>query len=65
MPQRKQKPAFSKHLYKQRNMVERFLNKLKQFRAIATRYEKDPENYLAGVKLASERIWIRFNEAMT
>lgn len=65
MPQRRSKPAFSKHLYKQRNLVERFFNKLKHFRAIATRYEKDPENYLAGIKLASTRIWIKSNESMT
>ena len=65
MPQRRIKPSFSKQLYKQRNLVERFFNKLKHFRAIATRYEKEPENYLAGVKLASTRIWIKFNESMT
>ncbi len=64
MPQRKSRPVFSKHLYKQRNLVERFFNKLKHFRAIATRYEKDPENHLAGVKLASTRIWIRFSESV-
>lgn len=65
MPQRKNRPVFSKHLYKQRNLMERFFNKLKHFRAIATRYEKDPENYLAGIKLDSTRIWIKFNESMT
>ena len=65
MPQRRDKPVFSRHLYKQRNLVERFFSKLKHFRAVATRYDKDPENYLAGVKLASTRIWMRFNESMT
>ena len=64
MPNRRRRPVFSKYLYKQRNMVERFFNKLKHFRAIATRYEKDPENYLAGIKLASARIWIKFNESV-
>ena len=64
-PQRKIKPVFSKHLYKKRNLVERFFNRIKHFRAIATRYEKDPENYLAGIKLVSTRIWIKFNESMT
>jgi transposase len=63
MPHRRRRPAFSKYLYKMRNLVERFFNKLKNFRAIATRYEKDPRNYMAGVKLASARIWIRFNES--
>ncbi len=61
MPHRRRRPAFSKHLYRRRNLVERFFNKLKNFRAVATRYEKDPRNYMAGVKLASARIWIRFN----
>lgn len=65
MPQRRFKPTFSKYLYKMRNLVERFFNKLKHFRAVATRYDKDPENYLAGVKLASIRIWLRFNESVS
>ena len=37
---RKRKPAFSAFLYKERNLVERFFNKLKHFRAVATRYDK-------------------------
>ena len=65
MPQRRNVPAFSAFLYRYRNLVERFFNKLKHFRAVATRYDKKPENYLASVKLASARIWMRFNESMT
>ena len=65
MPQRKEKPVFSRWLYRQRNLVERFFNKIKHFRAIATRYDRLPENYLASVKLASIRIWMRFNESVT
>ncbi len=57
---RRDKPAFSAFLYKYRNLVERFFNKLKHFRAVATRYEKHDANYLALVKLASARIWMRF-----
>ncbi len=53
-------PKFNKRLYKKRNLVERFFNKLKHFRAIATRFEKHDANYLALVKLASARIWMRF-----
>ena len=64
MPNRKNIPAFSPFLYRYRNLVERFFNKLKHFRAIATRYDKRAENYLAGIKLASARIWMRFNESM-
>jgi len=65
MPQRRQKPVFSPFLYRQRNLIERFFNKIKHFRAVATRYDKHPENYLASVKLAAIRIWMRFNESVT
>ena len=51
--------AFSKWLYRQRNAVERFFKKLKQFRGIATRYDKNPDNFLAAVKLAAIRLWIK------
>jgi transposase len=60
MPNRKHRPAFSAFLYRYRNLVERFFSKLKHFRAIATRFEKHSENYLALVKLASAKIWMRF-----
>jgi len=56
MPHRIDPPAFSGWLYKQRNAVERFFDKLKHFRAVATRYDKRDGNYLASVKLASPRI---------
>ena len=54
---RKQSFAFSGWLYRQRNLVERFFNRIKHFRGIATRYDKCPENYLAAVKLICTRIW--------
>ncbi|WP_188084461.1 IS5 family transposase [Sphingobium scionense] len=54
---RKQPFAFSPWLYKQRNLVERFFNRIKQFRGIATRYDKDPANFLAAIKLICVRIW--------
>jgi len=60
MPNRVNVPAFSAFLYRYRNLVERFFSKLKHFRAVATRYEKHDANYLAIVKLASVRIWMRF-----
>jgi transposase len=47
MPNRKRRPAFSAFLYRYRNLVERFFAKLKQFRAIATRYDKRDDNFLA------------------
>ena len=43
-------------LYCERNLVERFFNKLKHFRAIATRYDKLARNFLAGVQLAAAMI---------
>ena len=64
MPNRTNVPAFSSFLYRYRNAVERFFNKIKHNRAVATRYDKNPDNYLAGIKLASARIWMRFNESI-
>lgn len=46
--------------YAKRNLVERFFNRLKHFRAVANRFEKHAANYLALVKLAAARIWMRF-----
>ena len=60
MPRRVNIPAFSPRLYRYRNLVERFFNKIKHFRAVATRFEKHDANYLAVVKLAAARIWMRF-----
>src|SRR6516162_2982519 len=60
MPNRVNVPCFSAYLYRFRNLVECFFNKLKHFRAVATRYEKHDANYLALVKLAAIRIWFRF-----
>ncbi len=65
MPNRVNIPAFSPFLYRYRNHVERFFNKLKHFRAIATRYEKHAANYLALIKLAATRIWLRAYESVT
>jgi transposase len=65
MPNRKNVPAFSQFLYRYRNLVERFFSKIKHFRAVATRYDKDPANYLASVKLAAVRIWLRSYESTT
>ena len=50
---RKQQRSYDKELYKERNKVERFFNKIKQFRRVATRYEKTARNYLAMAIFAS------------
>lgn len=47
-----------KDLYKARHLIENFFQKLKQFRAIATRYDKLAQNFLAGVHLAAACIWL-------
>ena len=65
LTRRLDKPAFSPFLYRSRNRVERFFNKLKHFRAVATRYEKHAANYLALVKLAATRIWMRAYESVS
>ena len=55
--------CFSPHLYQARNPVERFFNKIKQCRRVATRYDKLAANYLAFIQLASIRLWLRVNES--
>ncbi len=56
--------CLSKSLYKQRNLVKCFFNKIKFFRRIATRYDKLGSCYLPMVKLAAIRIWLRHNESI-
>ena len=62
---RKSPFAFSAWVYRQRNAVERFFNKLKHSRAVATRYDKRDDNFLASIQLASIRIWLRTYESVT
>jgi transposase len=50
-------PAFDLEAYKQRNTVERCINRLKQWRGIATRYEKTATIYLAGLHIAGIFLW--------
>src|SRR6478735_1153106 len=57
--------CFSPYLYRARNLVERFFNKIKHCRRVATRYAKLAANYLAFVQLASIRLWLRVNESTT
>ncbi|CAM4399502.1 Transposase IS4-like domain-containing protein [Palleronia rufa] len=58
-------PPLDKEAYRRRNRIERFFSKLKHYRAIATRYEKHDANFLAFVKLAATRIWLRVYESVT
>ena len=50
-----------RHQYRRRNLVERFVNRLKHFRRIATRYEKTARNFLGFIHLASTLFWLRSN----
>ena len=51
-------PRFDRAAYRQRNRVERTINRLKQFRRVATRYEKLAVHYLAVLTLASILLWL-------
>jgi transposase len=49
---------YDKHLYQARHLIENLFGKLKQFRAIATRYDKTARNFFAAVHLAAAAIWL-------
>jgi transposase len=49
---------YDRDLYKARHLIENFFAKLKQFRAIATRYDKTARNFLAAIHLAAATIWL-------
>ncbi len=62
IPSRKgaRKPRFiDPELYKERNIIECFFGKLKQFRRVATRYDKHIQNYLGFIYIASIAIWLK------
>ena len=49
---------YDRDIYKARHLIENFFAKLKQFRAIATRYDKTARNFLAGIHLTASVIWL-------
>jgi transposase len=51
-------PAFDRHVYRRRNVVERCFGRLKQYRAIATRYDKTAQSYQGMIDLATLLIWL-------
>ena len=55
---RKNPRAYDKEMYKLRHLIENFFCKLKQFRAIATRYDKTARNFLAAIHLAAAYLWL-------
>jgi transposase len=58
-PSRTKKYPLDRQLYAQRHLVECCFSKLKQFRRVATRYEKTARNYLAVVTIAATVLWLR------
>ncbi|API55647.1 IS5 family transposase (plasmid) [Rhizobium leguminosarum] len=56
---RKLQRPYDADLYKERNRIERFFSKLKQFRRVATRYDKLLANFMGFVKLADIAIWLK------
>lgn len=65
MTRRRRRFRWTKAIYRQRNLIERFLNKLKQFRGIATHYDKLGVNFRVFVQIAIVRISIRSIESTT
>jgi transposase len=60
---RRQRLAFSAFLYRYRYLIDRFFGNLNDARALATRYDKRPDNFLAAIKLFSTRFWINVNRS--
>lgn len=55
---RKVQRQYDRHLYKARHLIENFFARLKQYRAIATRYDKTAAAFLGAIHLAAAVIWI-------
>lgn len=56
---RKEQRAIDAHLYRERNLCERFWHKVKQYRRVATRYEKKAVNFLAFVRVAAIMVMLK------
>lgn len=56
---RKEQREVDPHLYRERNLAERFWSKVKQYRRVATRYEKKAANFLAFVKIAAMMVMLQ------
>ena len=55
---RKNPAPYDKELYKKRHHIENFFSRLKDYRGIATRFEKTAQNFLSGVFLAAAILWL-------
>lgn len=56
---RKEQRAFDRHQYRNRNVIERFFARLKQFRRVATRYDKLASRFASFVELAASMLWLK------
>lgn len=55
---RKQPRDYDRHLYQARHLIENFFSKLKQYRAIVTRYDKTARNFLGAIYLVATLVWL-------
>ena len=55
---RRHQRSHDRHLYKARHLIENFFARLKQYRAIATRYDKTARNFLGAIHLAAAVVWL-------
>ena len=55
---RREKRSYDEDLYKARHLIKNFFAKLKQYRAIATRYDKLARNLVSGIYLAAAMVWL-------
>ena len=55
---RRNPTSYDKELYKKRHHIENFFGRLKDYRAIATRFEKTARNFLSGIYLAAAILWL-------
>lgn len=63
IPPKKNRKApidYDRKLYKQRNLIERMFNKLKNWRRVATRYDKSAESFLSFISIAVVKLWLPF-----
>ena len=56
---RKVDRGYDRDIYKERHLIENFFEKIKQYRAIATRYDKTAQNFLAAVYLVAAAVWLK------
>ena len=55
---RKNQRGYDRHLYKARHLIENFFARLKQYRCIATRYDKTARNFLGAIHLVASVVWL-------